>query len=256
MRAARRSAEARRLDDGTADFCFDPSSIAATAQPWSWQAWNVPDMPWDRAPRCTVDLASSRRDPRRVAPGRRGAAAAVAARRPPRRSRDDTGLAERVGSTTRRWSTSRSSTPARRGVWASDRSPSRPTDGGSRSPATRRGFGRLCVVDVADGRRARRRPRRARSAVVGGRAPGRAAHRARGRRPRSSSTTPTTWARDGRSPSGRSAAGRTSTSSSRSSSRSTGARRRDGARPPVPRRRRADRRCCAGCTAGRPTSGR
>lgn len=40
----------RRLDDGSADFCFDP---AVRPQPmaggWDvcWQAWSVPDMPWD-----------------------------------------------------------------------------------------------------------------------------------------------------------------------------------------------------------------
>ena len=39
----------------------------------------------------------------------------------------------------------------------------------SRSPATRRGFGRLCVVDVATRQRARGRPWRARPALVAGR---------------------------------------------------------------------------------------
>ncbi|MGE3590285.1 MAG: hypothetical protein AB7L17_21370, partial [Ilumatobacteraceae bacterium] len=42
------AARARRLDDGSADFSFDPvvdpsSTVAA------WHAWNVPDMPWDRS---------------------------------------------------------------------------------------------------------------------------------------------------------------------------------------------------------------
>ena len=35
-----------RLDDGSADFCMDPT--AAADQIW-WQAWSVPDMPWDGA---------------------------------------------------------------------------------------------------------------------------------------------------------------------------------------------------------------
>ena len=37
-----------RLDDGSADFVFDPSAMpdAVTVM---WQAWNAPDMPWDRA---------------------------------------------------------------------------------------------------------------------------------------------------------------------------------------------------------------
>jgi dipeptidyl aminopeptidase/acylaminoacyl peptidase len=35
-----------RLDDGSADFVFDPSGTP-DASGVSWQAWNVPDMPWD-----------------------------------------------------------------------------------------------------------------------------------------------------------------------------------------------------------------
>jgi dipeptidyl aminopeptidase/acylaminoacyl peptidase len=37
-----------RLDDGTADFVFDPSPMPRGSGV-VWQAWNVPDMPWDRA---------------------------------------------------------------------------------------------------------------------------------------------------------------------------------------------------------------
>lgn len=37
-----------RLDDGSADFCFDPF-VAPCSSSVVWQAWNVPDMPWDRA---------------------------------------------------------------------------------------------------------------------------------------------------------------------------------------------------------------
>ncbi len=37
-----------RLDDGTADFCFDPE-VAPCGTAATWLAWNVPDMPWDGA---------------------------------------------------------------------------------------------------------------------------------------------------------------------------------------------------------------
>jgi len=37
-----------RLDDGTADFVFDPY-ITTCGTTLVWQAWNVPDMPWDRS---------------------------------------------------------------------------------------------------------------------------------------------------------------------------------------------------------------
>lgn len=36
----------RRLDDGSADFVLDPCVDGAAVM---WQAWNVPDMPWDAA---------------------------------------------------------------------------------------------------------------------------------------------------------------------------------------------------------------
>lgn len=36
----------RRLDDGTADFCFDPSIDPDSARV-AWIEWDVPDMPWD-----------------------------------------------------------------------------------------------------------------------------------------------------------------------------------------------------------------
>ena len=43
-----RDLPAERLDDGTADFCFDPAiTVDGTAAMWT--AWNVPDMPWDAA---------------------------------------------------------------------------------------------------------------------------------------------------------------------------------------------------------------
>ncbi len=39
---------AERLDDGSADFCFDPWPMPCSSGVL-WLAWNVPDMPWDRA---------------------------------------------------------------------------------------------------------------------------------------------------------------------------------------------------------------
>jgi dipeptidyl aminopeptidase/acylaminoacyl peptidase len=39
---------ATRLDTGAADFCFDPA-IDPSSVRTVWQAWNVPDMPWDHA---------------------------------------------------------------------------------------------------------------------------------------------------------------------------------------------------------------
>ena len=46
--AAGASTVARRLDDGSADFCFDPQ-VDPESTTVVWQAWNVPHMPWDRA---------------------------------------------------------------------------------------------------------------------------------------------------------------------------------------------------------------
>jgi dipeptidyl aminopeptidase/acylaminoacyl peptidase len=50
---------ARRLDDGGADFCFDPV-VSPDGAVVSWQAWNVPDMPWDgsRVERVELDTGS------------------------------------------------------------------------------------------------------------------------------------------------------------------------------------------------------
>ena len=43
-----RDLPAERLDDGSADFCFDPA-IAVDGTAAMWTGWNVPDMPWDAA---------------------------------------------------------------------------------------------------------------------------------------------------------------------------------------------------------------
>ena len=64
-----------------------------------------------------------------------------------------------------RWSTSRSSTPGRRGGSASARSPCRPTATQSRSRATSAGSA-ACASSTSRPARCARSPRRARSAVV------------------------------------------------------------------------------------------
>lgn len=50
------SRPAERLDDGSADFVFDPF-VTTCGTTLLWQAWNVPDMPWDgsRVVRITFD---------------------------------------------------------------------------------------------------------------------------------------------------------------------------------------------------------
>jgi dipeptidyl aminopeptidase/acylaminoacyl peptidase len=46
--AAAAPSSGRRLDDGSADFVFDPSPMPdGFDRGWIWQAWNVPHMPWD-----------------------------------------------------------------------------------------------------------------------------------------------------------------------------------------------------------------
>jgi hypothetical protein len=82
-----------RLDDGSADFVFDPSASpnCVTAM---WQAWSVPDMPWDRARVQRKDFtgdAISRREPAGVDP-----AGPVDARRNNRLSARRQRLAQRL----------------------------------------------------------------------------------------------------------------------------------------------------------------
>ncbi len=48
----------RRLDDGGDDFCADPA-VDPTGGIVSYQAWSVPDMPWDGASRVTVGADGS-----------------------------------------------------------------------------------------------------------------------------------------------------------------------------------------------------
>ena len=118
------------------------------------------------------------------------------------------------------------------------------------------GFGRLCVVDVGLGAGARGRSRRARAAVVAGRSARGAAHRARAPRPRSSCTTRATWRahRRGRRPDGDLGRRRPRRARARRGPHRRRRRCTPGCTGPIPRPGRHAHR--AGCTAGRPTSGR
>ncbi len=139
------SSSPQRLDDGSADFVFDPWPTPCGSGA-VWQAWNVPDMPWDaaRVERMTFDgqnrdefhPAGALQQPR-IMPDGTGLCV-----------RDDTGWNnvwlgdaplvdepfEHAGPT---WGTGQRSFAA--------------SPGGDRVAFTRNegGFGRLCVVDVA-----------------------------------------------------------------------------------------------------------
>jgi dipeptidyl aminopeptidase/acylaminoacyl peptidase len=51
---------ARRLDDGSADFCFDPA-VSPDGRVVVWVRWDAPDMPWDRSCLDAVDLVDGTR---------------------------------------------------------------------------------------------------------------------------------------------------------------------------------------------------
>ena len=136
---------AQRLDDGSADFCFDPCAVPSGSGV-VWQAWNVPDMPWDAARFESAAFDGS--DRRQLRPDGAG--------QQPRFMPDGTGISVRDDTG---WLN----------LWLADEplvdepfEHAGPTWGpGQRSFAVspdgaqvaftrnERGFGRLCVVDVA-----------------------------------------------------------------------------------------------------------
>ena len=136
-----------RLDDGSADFVFDPH-VSTCGDTVLWMAWNVPDMAWDAGRMQRVVLDGSVRDEIRVS----------GALQQPRTMPDGTSIVVRDDTG---WLN----------VWLGDRplvdepfEHAGPTWGmgqrsyavapdGSRVAFTRNegGFGRLCVVDVATG---------------------------------------------------------------------------------------------------------
>ncbi len=139
----------RRLDDGSADFVFDPSPMPSQfSVGWIWQAWNVPHMPWDRSRAQFVTVHEGDDEHGEHVP-----AATIQQLRhhPDGRGlsvRDDTGWRnvwlgdeplvdepfEHAGPT-----------------WGQGQRSYAVSPGGERVAFTRneRGFGRLCVVDVA-----------------------------------------------------------------------------------------------------------
>jgi dipeptidyl aminopeptidase/acylaminoacyl peptidase len=136
-----------RLDDGTADFVFDPF-VTTCGTTLVWQAWNVPDMAWDasRVQRMTFDGE--------VRDEFRGSGAIQQMRNMPDGSgicvRDDNGwlnlwhddtplVAEQCEHAEPSWSMGQRSFAL--------------SPDGDRVAFTRneRGFGRLCVVDVETG---------------------------------------------------------------------------------------------------------
>jgi len=54
------AAAATRLDDGSADFCFDPV-VLPDGGAVAWHAWNVPEMPWDASRMERLDLVTGAR---------------------------------------------------------------------------------------------------------------------------------------------------------------------------------------------------
>lgn len=136
----------QRLDDGSADFVFDPFPMPCGSGA-VWQAWNVPDMAWDAARMQRVTFDGETRDELRPA----------GALQQPRLMRDGTGVCVRDDTG---WNN----------VWLGDEplvdepyDHAGPTWGtGQRSFAVspagdrvaiarnERGFGRLCAVDVAN----------------------------------------------------------------------------------------------------------
>jgi dipeptidyl aminopeptidase/acylaminoacyl peptidase len=136
-----------RLDDGTADFVFDPF-ITTCGTTLVWQAWNVPDMAWDssRVQRITFDGE--------VRDEFRGSGAMLQMRNMPDGSgvcvRDDTGwLNLWHGDTPLVDEPFEHAEPS----WSMGQRSFAVSPAGDRVAFTRneRGFGRLCVVEVDTG---------------------------------------------------------------------------------------------------------
>ena len=137
----------QRLDDGSADFVFDPY-ITSCGTTLVWQAWNVPDMAWDssRVQRITFDHD--------VNDEFRGTGAIQQTRNMPDGSgvwvRDDTGWLNL-------WHDDAPLVPEpfehAEPSWSMGQRSFALSPGGDRVAFTRNehGFGRLCIVDVASG---------------------------------------------------------------------------------------------------------
>ncbi|MEX2626176.1 MAG: hypothetical protein WD225_04795, partial [Ilumatobacteraceae bacterium] len=156
------SALPRRIDDGSADFCFDPH-IAGDGTV-RWQAWSVPDMPWDGAHVEVVALAGASGPDGSGGPDgagepvererRRGSGAIQQPRTLPDgrpiEVRDDTGwLNVWVDDTPVVDEPFEHAGPS----WGSGQRSFAASPDGRRIAFARNeaGFGRLCVVDLADG---------------------------------------------------------------------------------------------------------
>jgi dipeptidyl aminopeptidase/acylaminoacyl peptidase len=136
-----------RLDDGTADFVFDPF-ITTCGTTLVWQAWNVPDMAWDSSGVQRITFDGEVRDEFR------GSGAILQMRNMPDGSgvcvRDDTGwLNLWHGDTPLVDEPFEHAEPS----WSMGQRSFAVSPGGDRVAFTRneRGFGRLCVVEVDTG---------------------------------------------------------------------------------------------------------
>ena len=147
-----RDRAAERLDDGSADFCFDPS-VDRGSMAVRWTAWNVPDMPWDaaRVQHVTFDGPQGEMS---VAAGTRGAGTVQQPRAMPDGSevavRDDTGwLNVWVGDRPVVDEPFEHAGPS----WGMGQRSYAASPAGDRIAFTRNehGFGRLCVADVETG---------------------------------------------------------------------------------------------------------
>jgi dipeptidyl aminopeptidase/acylaminoacyl peptidase len=151
----RRSPQLRRLDDGSADFCFDPT-IDPSSTTVVWQAWNVPYMPWDRSRLEHARLDRRRKRDRRV--DRVAPSVDASAQQPSFTPdgrlvcvRDDTGWANVwLGEAPLLDEPFEHAGPS----WGLGQRSYAIEPSGRRIAFTRNegGFGRLCVVDLASGR--------------------------------------------------------------------------------------------------------